>query len=201
MGILDKRGLLPTLNASSPVEIELGCGPSKRNANALGVDALDFPGVDLVGDVFEVLRAFPPGSVIRCSSAHFFEHVDNPAGLLDELARIMPSGAELQIVVPHFSNPYFHSDPTHRNSFGLYTMSYFERDDILRRKVPMYGREPRFALKSVRLGFNSPFPLRGLIRRVVGRFFNLSHWLQEFHEENLCWLFPCYEIEFRLRKI
>lgn len=201
MSILDKRSILPTLTANSQIAIELGCGPSKRDIEALGVDALDFPGVDLVGDVFEVLRAFPPGSVVRCSNSHFLEHVDDPAGLLDELARVMRTGSELRVIVPHFSNPYFHSDPTHQRSYGLYTMSYFARDELLWRKVPNYGRTPAFELQSVRLGFNSPFPVRGLIRRTIGRLFNLSRWLQEFHEENLCWLFPCYEIEYRLRRL
>lgn len=201
MSILDKRAILPTLVSTSAVAIELGCGPSKRDAAALGIDALDFPGVDLVGDVFEVLRAFPAGSVARCSSSHFVEHIDDLGGLLDELARVMPAGAELRIKVPHFSNPYFHSDPTHRHSFGLYTLSYFAQDDLLRRKVPNYGRTPAFALEAVRLGFDSPFPLRGLLRRLVGRFFNLATWLQEFHEENLCWLLPSYEIEFSLRRL
>jgi hypothetical protein len=201
MSILDKRAILPTLVPTSAVAIELGCGPRKLDAAALGIDALDFPGVDLVGDVFEVLRAFPAGSVARCSSSHFLEHVPDPGGLLDELARVMGQGAELRVTVPHFSNPYFHSDPTHQRSFGLYTLSYFAQDDLLRRKVPNYGRTPAFALESVRLGFDSPFPIRGLVRRIVGRFFNLATWLQEFHEENLCWLFPCYEIEFRLRRL
>jgi len=201
MSIVDKRSILPALSSAEPVSIELGCGPRKLNADALGIDTLDFPGVDLVGDVFEVLQRFPVASVKSCSSAHFFEHLPDAAALLDELARVTAPGGLLLITVPHFSNPYFHSDPTHQRSFGLYTMSYFAQDELLWRKVPKYGREPVFALESVRLGFDSPFPLRGLLKRLLGRIFNLATWLQEFHEENLCWLFPCYEIEFRLRKL
>lgn len=201
MSILDKRAVLATLGPQHPVAIELGCGPNKQDQDALGIDALDFPGVDLVGDVFEVLRAFPDASVSRCSSSHFFEHIDDLSGLLAELARILHPGAVLRVKVPHFSNPYFYSDPTHHRTFGLYTLSYFARDGLLRRKVPTYGHRIDFALEAARLGFDSPFPIRGLIRRSIGRLFNLATWLQEFHEENLCWLLPCYEIEYRLSRL
>jgi len=57
--ILDRNRVLERLRERGRVELELGCGATKRNANAIGVDALDLPGVDLVGDVFEVLAAFP----------------------------------------------------------------------------------------------------------------------------------------------
>ena len=61
--ILDRHGVLQRLAERGRVELELGCGSTKRNASAIGVDALDLPGVDLVGDVFEVLAAFPEASV------------------------------------------------------------------------------------------------------------------------------------------
>lgn len=201
MAFLDKNAVLKTLDAARPVAIELGCGPSKKDPAALGIDALDFPGVDFVGDVFEVLAAFPDGCVGACYSSHFLEHLPDTGRVLDELARVMPSGAVFSAVVPHFSNAYFYSDPTHSRTFGLYTMSYFARDEILARKVPRYGRKPAFALESVRLGFNSPFPLRGIARRALGWCINRSRWLQEFYEENLSGMVSCYEIEYRLRRL
>ena len=192
---------LATLTSDQSLSIELGCGPSKRDPAAIGIDALDFPGVDLVGDVFEVLAAFPENAVGACYSSHFFEHLPDTGRLLDELGRVMRPGSLLEVKVPHFSNPYFYSDPTHSRTFGLYTMSYFAKDDLLHRKVPLYGRQPVFALESVRLGFDSPFPVRGLIRRFVGWWLNRCTWLQEFYEENLSGLFSCYEIEYRLRRL
>lgn len=201
MAFLDKRSVLPRFQAGERFSIELGCGPRKLDAAAVGIDALDFEGVDLVGDIFEVLAALPQGGVSACYSAHFFEHIDDLPRLIDELARTMAPGAIATIKVPHFANPYFYSDPTHSRFFGLYTMSYFARDALLTRKVPNYGRTPAFELDAVKLGFDSPFPIRGLIKRTLGRVFNLTTWLQEFYEENLCYLFPCYEVEYRLRRL
>lgn len=201
MPFLDKRALLSSVTPHCPVSIELGCGPLKRNPNSIGIDALDFPAVDLVGDVFEVLRAFPAGTVNGCYSSHFFEHIPETGRLMDELARVMRPGSELVVRVPHFSNAYFYSDPTHSRTFGLYSMSYLAKDDLLTRKVPLYGREPAFALQSVNLGLNSPFPIRGLLRRTVGWCVNRGPWFQEFYEENLTGLVSCYDIEFRLKHL
>ena len=69
-------------------------------------------------------------------------------------------------------------------------MSYLSIDRLLRRKVPLYGRKPRLELLSVRLGFNSPFPVRGVVR-AMAPLFNAGRFVQEFWEENLCYLFPC----------
>lgn len=68
MSIFDKNGILNTLSAARPVVIELGRGPSKKKPDAIGVDLLDFPCVDLVGDIFDVLAAFPDASVRSCHS-------------------------------------------------------------------------------------------------------------------------------------
>jgi SAM-dependent methyltransferase len=189
------------MERGEPVLLELGCGPNKRRPEALGIDRLDYPGVDLVGDVVEILAAMPKACVRGVGAYHFFEHVADLERLLDELARVMSPGGLLTVVVPHFANPYFYSDPTHSRFFGLYSLSYLSEDFLFRRKVPRYGRVPAFALLDVRLGFTSPFPVRRILRRLIGTIFNLSRWLQEFHEENLCYLFPCYELRFELKRL
>lgn len=201
MSFLDKTGVLERVRSGARIELELGCGPRKRHASALGVDALDYPGVDLVGDVFEVLTALPAGCVDAVHAYHFLEHVEELPRLLDELARVSCADAVLDVEVPHFSNPYFYSDPTHHRFFGLYTFSYLAEEALFRRKVPQYGRTPAFRLIDARLDFDSPFPIRGLLKRLLGRLFNLTRWLQEFHEENLCYLLPCYQVRYVLQRL
>jgi SAM-dependent methyltransferase len=202
MSVIDKTGLLARLSTRPRVALELGCGAHKRDADSIGIDALELPGVDLVGDVFDVLAAFPTASVDAVGSYHFFEHVDDLRRLLAELARVQKPGTELKIVVPHFSNPWFYSDYTHRRFFGLYTFCYLARSSLFRRAVPTYGLESGFELVDVRLSFKStrPFYVRHGVKRILGAAFNATTWLKEFYEENLCWLFPCYEIDFRLRR-
>jgi ubiquinone/menaquinone biosynthesis C-methylase UbiE len=200
--MIDKRGLLQRPQDLHDLIVELGCGPRKRYDGAIGVDAIDTEAVDIVGDAMSVLRALPDRSVRLVTSSHFLEHVDDPAPMLDEMSRLLGPGGEIEIIVPHFASPYFHSDPTHANrlGFGLYTMSYYARDPRFSRKVPGYVRREHLTVKNVDLRFKSPVPFYGryAIKRVIGALFNSCRYMQELWEENLCYLFPCYEIRYVL---
>jgi hypothetical protein len=198
--IVDKVG---ALSGSSALKLDLGCGTTKRGPDYLGVDALDGPAVDIVGDVNEVLRALGEESVAEVYSSHLFEHIDDLDSLVIELERVLVVGGRLHARVPHFSNPYYYSDPTHRRPFGLYTFSYFADDPVLRRRVPTYGHAARLRLESVRLNFRSSteFRFRYRVKAALGRVVNASVWLQELYEENLAWILPCYELEFALVKV
>jgi hypothetical protein len=199
--MIDKSGVLARRDLRDVV-IELGCGPRKRVAGSIGIDVVDGEQVDIVGDALDVLRALPAGCARLVSSWHLLEHLADAGPLLDEMIRVLGTGGEIEIVVPHFANPYFHSDPTHRNAlgFGLYTMSYYARDPLLRRQVPGYVRREQLTLKRIDLGFkvSPPFYGRYAFKRVIGAFFNSTRYLQEFWEENFCYLCPCYEIRYVL---
>jgi SAM-dependent methyltransferase len=200
-GVVDRSGALAKLReAGQGAVLELGCGERKRRADAVGIDARALPGVDLVGDVFDVLAELPAGCAIEVSSSHFVEHVPDLRRLLLELGRVLRPGGRLEIVVPHFSNAYFWSDYTHARPFGLYSLSYLAHDPIFRRRVPHYEPPVPFTLVRADLRFRSlsAFPVRRLLRRPVGWLVNLSRWTRELYEENLCWLLPCYEIRFVL---
>jgi hypothetical protein len=196
MTVVDKSDALAHIHGR---KLDLGCGPRKLDGH-VGVDAIDYAGVDIVGDVHDVLARIPDGALSGVHAAHFLEHVENLAPLLDEIARTLATGAALDVVVPHFSNPYFYSDPTHRAHFGLYTFSYYATDQLHRREVPDYCRTEHFTLRSVSLRFKSPRPFYGryAFKRAVGALVNLTTWTREFYEENLCYLVPCYEVRYVL---
>jgi ubiquinone/menaquinone biosynthesis C-methylase UbiE len=199
--MIDKHGVLARRDLRDAV-IELGCGPLKRWPGSIGIDIADGEHVDIVGDALEVLPALPAGCAKLVSSSHFLEHLPDAGPVLDEMSRVLGPGGEIEIVVPHFANPYFHSDPTHRNTlgFGLYTMSYYARDPLFRRQVPGYVRREPLTLKRVDLGFKAarPFYGRHAVKRAIGALFNSCRYLQEVWEENLCYLLPCYEIRYVL---
>jgi ubiquinone/menaquinone biosynthesis C-methylase UbiE len=164
------------------------------------VDFLDLPGVDVVGDAFDVLGMLGDGSVASISSEHFMEHLADPHALLGEAARVLQSGGEFRAVIPHFSNPAFYSDPTHRAYFGLYTFSYWVRETPFRRKTPQYESPLPFVLVAAQHRFKSsrPFYVRHTLKKVAGSWVRLGRWPREFYEEHLCWIMPCYEVEFIL---
>lgn len=198
----DKTGRLAALAAARSGVLELGCGPARRHPDAVTVDALDFDGVDVVGDVFQVLDALPDGCVEAVHSYHFVEHIEDLPRLVAAMARVLRPGGLLHVVVPHFSNPYFYSDYTHRRMFGLYSFSYLADDHLLRRRVPRYQLDLGLELVDVHLGFKSapPFYLRHAFRRALGLLVNASRWTQEWYEAGWTGLFPCYEIDFTLRR-
>ena len=152
--------------------------------------------------MIDVLRSLRDGSVTEIYSSHLFEHVDDLSALVLEAERVLEMGGRLHVVVPHFSNPYYYSDPTHRRPFGLYTFSYFAEDHVLRRRVPTYDHVPRLRLERAQLNFRSSieFRMRYRVKAALGRLVNATPWLKEFYEENLTWVLPCYELDFELVK-
>jgi hypothetical protein len=91
------------------------------------------------------------------------------------------------------------------STFGiyiLYSISYLCNDNILTRKVPDYHNKCSLYLTKVKFGFKSSasFPVRYGIKMIIGSIFNLGNWMKEFYEENLCYLFPCYELTYTLTK-
>jgi hypothetical protein len=203
--IIDKQDLLGYIRqhkGDKQFEIEIGCGNRKRRATAIGIDKLDYPCVDIVGDMSEVLSSVPDGSIATVRSFHALEHTEEFGSIIRRVEQILRENGRLEIVVPHFSNPYFYSDYTHRCFFGLYSLSYLARDSIFRRRVPTYGVASALTLLDVRLRFKStpPFYGRHAFKTLVGVIVNSSRFLQELYEEMFCWLCPCYEIVYYLEK-
>lgn len=186
----------------APVTLELGCGASKKDPSSIGIDIAFAPGVDVVGDALEALRALPEASVDRIFSSHFLEHVSDLDALLAQCERVLKPDGVLDSVVPHHTNPYFYSDPTHRNFFGLYTMSYYAEDGVFHRRVPGYARRPQLRLVRVDLVFKSerPFYGRHAIKKVWQVVFGTTRYMKELYEEMFSGFLGCYEVRYILVK-
>jgi ubiquinone/menaquinone biosynthesis C-methylase UbiE len=200
MAILDKKNILNNLSEVKNNKLDIGCGQKKKDTSYIGIDTLDFEGVDIVGDIFEVLAIIPANSIDNVYSSHFFEHIKEVDKLLKEIGRVLRPNGELKIIVPHFSNPYFYSDYTHKSFFGLYSFSYLADEELFKRKVPKYQIESCFYISKVYLKFKSPFSIRNKLYNAYGSIINLSYYLKEFYEENFSRLIYCYQIEFTLIK-
>jgi hypothetical protein len=61
--------------------------------------------------------------------------------------------------------------------------------------VPDYYFDAKIKIVSQKLVFDSTFFFRKIIKRSIGVIVNLSTYLQEFYEENLCYVFPCNGIK------
>jgi len=192
---LIKIDLDQVFRGSKPVILELGCG-RKKKPGAIGIDKIDLPAVDIVANIEDGLDFIPGGSVDEIYAHSFFEHVEDFEKLMMEIVRVLKKDGRVFAYVPHFSNPYYYSDPTHKSFFGLYSFYYFVKSQHqLKRKVPDYYYDIKIRILSQKLIFSSQFPLRRIFKKILGAVFNLNKFLQEFYEENLCYIFPCYGIE------
>lgn len=195
-GFVDKFDRL----GGTDLRLELGCGTRTLPDEVIGIDLLDHPGVHVVGDVLDVLASLPGGSVTEVGSSHFLEHVDDLDGLLVELGRVVRPGGTMRMVVPHWSNPYFYSDPTHSRFFGLYTFDYLAHCALFQRSVPDYGTKVPFDVTDVWLDFRGAPAgrLQAKARWEITRFVNRSAHRQELYEAHLTRFVSCFEMTFTL---
>lgn len=195
---VDKTNRLQDCLSSGSLILELGVGNKRINPDALGIDLIDSPAVDLIGDVFDILSSLPSNCVSHMGSSHFIEHIDSFPVFLKEIIRVAQPKCTLKFTAPHFSNPFYYSDPTHRNFYGLYTFNYYATCSLFARTIPTYSQLSSLYLYDISLSFRSHRP--HYIRHILGRFFSLSinstRWSQEFYEECLCWVLPCFEVTY-----
>ncbi|MGA0609120.1 class I SAM-dependent methyltransferase [Caldimonas sp. KR1-144] len=193
--------------ANGGLRLNLGCG-SKPLDGFLGVDLGEHTTAQVRMDVLEYLRSLPAHSVDEVYSRHMLEHLDAQAlrALLAEIDRVLMPGGRMRFVVPHFSNPYFHADPTHRQAFAVHTFSYLCETTCLPRKVPAYVRTPGWHLARVKLGFRPYGRLRLLGLRVpmlsdlLNPLVNLSPRTIELFERYCAGVLSIYELTYWIEK-
>ncbi len=97
------------------MRLDLGCGKKKRKGY-LGVDLLDFEGVDRVVDLRTGLWPWEDHSVEEAYSRHFIEHLTGAERIVffNELYRVLKPGATAVIITPHWAHASAYGDPTHQ---------------------------------------------------------------------------------------
>jgi len=187
------------LTAGRPIRLNLGVGHRSR-PGFYGVDWIEMPGVDVVADLNEPLAALPDNSVEAIYTHHTFEHVVNFIPLLKEIHRVVIPNGHVEVVVPHFSNPYGYSDPTHVRFFGLYSFYYFADEvDQPKRKVPAFYIPERFATDAIKITMMPTLIMCKPIRRLTTKLLNSSIGMLDWYERSWCRHFPADSIKYSLR--
>jgi SAM-dependent methyltransferase len=189
------------LAAHQPLRIDLGSGGGQRS----GFYGLDMKAinehVDIIADLNAPLELLPDNSVSEIYTCHVLEHVNKFVELMEELHRVVRPDGLIDIRVPHFSNPYHYSDPTHVRFFGAFTYYYFtsEENQPSFRKVPAFYSECRFVVESVTITLLNKSLVDRLIFPRLFDFVNKSVARQDFYERRLCRIFPGDGIRYVLR--
>jgi SAM-dependent methyltransferase len=112
---------------SSKSILDVGCGQNKVEG-AIGIDSNPRSHADFIHDLGVFPYPFENDRFDEIVCRHVLEHVPDVIGLITELHRITRAGGRLRIVTPHYTNPDWATDPTHRNHFNSYSFTCFVPD-------------------------------------------------------------------------
>jgi len=107
--------------------LDAGCGQNKYEGS-IGMDYNPKTGADVIHDLGEFPYPFDDNEFDLVVSRHVIEHVPDVIGFIEELHRITKPGGRIKLVTPHYTNPDWNSDPTHRNHLNSYSFVSFIRE-------------------------------------------------------------------------
>jgi len=190
------------IKEEKPININLGSGMSNKDG-FYSLDQFNINDVDILANLNNPLELLPDNSVQKIFSHHVIEHIENFIPLMEELHRVVCNGGTIEIIVPHFSNTYGFSDPTHVRFFGLYTMYYFTPEELQpkTRKVPSFYTDFKFKIKSVHIEFYKDSILDKIIAFVFTPIVNKNTLFQLFYERRLSGLVHASQIRYKITPI
>lgn len=116
--------------------LDLAAGQNKREGFK-GVD--EWPGSDIVWDLFKFPYPFEDNSVDEVHSSHFIEHIpmeyvevngkskDMLFAFIDEVYRMLKVGGKATLIFPNCQSTRAFQDPTHRRFIPAATAYYFSK--------------------------------------------------------------------------
>jgi len=114
--------------------LDVGCGWNKT-PGAIGIDSNPRAHADVIHDLGVFPYPFANDEFDQVVCRHVAEHVPDVMAFVTELYRITGPGGRISITTPHYSNPDWPTDPTHRNHFNSYSFNCFIEE---RQLFPFY---------------------------------------------------------------
>jgi ubiquinone/menaquinone biosynthesis C-methylase UbiE len=115
--------------------LDVGCGLHKW-PGATGMDINPRTDADVIHDCGVVPYPFADNEFDEIVCRHVAEHVPDVLAFVAELHRIAKPGGVIRLWTPHYTNPDWPTDPTHRNHFNSYSFDCFVEDRAL---FPFYS--------------------------------------------------------------
>ncbi|MGI9037050.1 MAG: class I SAM-dependent methyltransferase [Pyrinomonadaceae bacterium] len=104
--------------------LDVGCGTNKHEG-AIGLDNNPRTGADVIHDLGQTPYPFPDDEFDLIVSNHVVEHIPDVMAFMTELYRITKHGGRIKLLAPHYTNPDWANDPTHRNHLNSYSFHVF----------------------------------------------------------------------------
>ena len=109
------------------IKVDLGCGNNKQSGY-IGVDKIKLDCVDVVHDLDTYPYPFENNSVDEIFCSHYIEHVEDLPKFMDEIYRILKSGAKATIIAPYYTSVRSWQDPFHKRAISEMTFLYFNKN-------------------------------------------------------------------------
>lgn len=113
------------------MRLNLGSGSQPRVPGFVNVDLVALDQVDVVHDLDVHPWPWDDASVKAIVAQDVFEHLADPIGFMVECHRVLESGGELLMKVPHWQHQDAYTDPTHRRFCTEYTWDYWIKGTVL----------------------------------------------------------------------
>jgi SAM-dependent methyltransferase len=187
----------PDVSGQALRVLDIGCGANKV-AGAIGMDVNPRTAADVIHDLDDLPYPFADDEFDEVIGRHVIEHVLNPMAVMCELHRITRNGGIVKLVVPHWTNPDFATDLSHRNHLNSYSF----RNLTDERAVFPFYTEVRFRQRRARVTLLRLWKLTGLEFWI-----NLDHrfaslrFIRKFWEQYLNAIARGKEIHFELEVV
>jgi SAM-dependent methyltransferase len=177
--------------------LDIGCGTNKI-PGAIGMDINPLSAADIVHNLDDLPYPFTDDHFDEVIGRHVIEHVRDPMAVMSELHRITRPGGLIRLVAPHWTNPDFATDLTHRNHLNSYSF----RNMIEGREVFTFYTEARFRQRRTRVTLLNLWKLFGLEHLInFDNFFPRMRFLRKFWEQYANAIVRGKEIVFELEVI
>lgn len=104
--------------------LDVGCGTNKTEG-AIGLDSNPRTAADVIHDLGDLPYPFEDDEFDTVVANHVVEHVPDVMAFIGELHRVTRNGGHIRLITPHYTNPDWPNDPTHRNHINSYTFNTF----------------------------------------------------------------------------
>jgi SAM-dependent methyltransferase len=177
--------------------LDVGCGTNKYEG-AIGLDNNPRTGADVIHDLGNLPYPFADNEFDLVVSNHVVEHVPDVMAFVSELYRITRHGGHIRLLTPHYTNPDWATDPTHRNHLNSYSFNTFmpERQifdfytDVVLKPVKIY-----VSLANLWRGLGIEFLVN--LDQKNEKF----RWTRKFWEYYLSYIFRGKELQFEFEVI
>ena len=188
------------------MKLDIGCSYHKL-PGYLGVDIEAGLDIDVLADMHAL--PFKTSSVDLIHTRHMLEHVDDPHKCIKELYRICRPDGIIKIIVPHYSNPAYWADMTHKRPFSVRSFEYFDLEFAEKAGFPIY--QPNINLKTLkkrltfwpeRIYIRKSFLKRFVLKFLDRLFSGLANLNPILCERTWCnWVGGFYEVTFELQAL